>query len=196
MSNWRYVQNGQASTPVDTASLQHLIDNGTLNGDSLVWKEGEPNWLPARNFPELVIPASAAGSGVPPIADASSASSPNVPPPVPSAINPDQADIDNNKVFAILAYIGLLFLVPLLAAPNSKFARYHTNQGIVLFLAAIIGLGASTIMSFVPFLGCLGWVLWLILVAGVFGLMIIGIINAAQGQYKPLPVIGHFQVLK
>ena len=46
----------------------------------------------------------------------------------------DPQDINNNKGMSVLAYIGFLFLVPLLACPNSKFARYHTNQGLVLFL--------------------------------------------------------------
>ena len=46
-------------------------------------------------------------------------------------------DIEQNKVMALLAYLGLLFLVPMFAAPNSKFARYHTNQGLVLCLAAV-----------------------------------------------------------
>ena len=45
-------------------------------------------------------------------------------------------DISKNRAFAILAYIGLLFLVPLLAAPNSPFARYHTNQGLLLFIVS------------------------------------------------------------
>ena len=41
----------------------------------------------------------------------------------------DAADIAKNKVLSLFAYIGILFLIPLLAAPNSKFARFHTNQG-------------------------------------------------------------------
>ena len=44
---------------------------------------------------------------------------------------------DNDKLFGILAYLGILFLVPLLAAKDSKFAQYHANQGVVLFIADI-----------------------------------------------------------
>lgn len=40
-------------------------------------------------------------------------------------------DAQENKGMAVLAY--LIFLIPLLAAKESKFARYHTNQGLVLF---------------------------------------------------------------
>lgn len=44
-------------------------------------------------------------------------------------------DVNGNKVFGILAYIGILFLVPLFAAKDSQYARFHTNQGLVLFIA-------------------------------------------------------------
>lgn len=47
-------------------------------------------------------------------------------------------DVNGNKVFGILAYIGILFLVPLFAAKDSQYARFHTNQGLVLFIAEVI----------------------------------------------------------
>ena len=40
----------------------------------------------------------------------------------------EPTDISDNKVYSILAYIGILVLVPILAAPKSKFARFHANQ--------------------------------------------------------------------
>ena len=42
----------------------------------------------------------------------------------------DPADIEANKPMAILSYIWFLFIVPLVAAPQSKFARFHANQGL------------------------------------------------------------------
>jgi len=57
-------------------------------------------------------------------------------------------DIENNKVMALLAYI--IFLVPLLAAKESKFAMFHTNQGLVLFLAAI---AVNIVGGIVPIIG-------------------------------------------
>ncbi|MBQ2783166.1 MAG: zinc-ribbon domain-containing protein, partial [Oscillospiraceae bacterium] len=56
--------------------------------------------------------------------------------PVPGAVN-DSNDIQSNKVMAILAYFGPLVLIPILAAKGSKFARYHSNQGLVLLLLCI-----------------------------------------------------------
>ena len=44
----------------------------------------------------------------------------------------DPQDVQANKVMAILAYFGLLVFVPLFAAKESRFARFHTNQGLIL----------------------------------------------------------------
>ncbi|MBQ1693395.1 MAG: zinc ribbon domain-containing protein [Bacteroidales bacterium] len=103
----------------------------------------------------------------------------------------DQADINSNKVMAILAYFGILFLIPLLAAKNSKFARFHTNQGIVLFIVAILVSIVSSILSRIH-LGFIGWILDVV----VFIFALIGIINAAQGKAKELPYIGKYKILK
>ncbi len=101
----------------------------------------------------------------------------------------DPADVEKNKIMGILAYI--IFFIPLLAARDSKFAMYHANQGLVLFLAGIV---VSILGSIIPLLG---W--FLILPLGMLAvtvLAIIGIINAAKGLLKPLPVIGGISIIK
>ncbi len=98
----------------------------------------------------------------------------------------DARDVESNKVMAILAYIWLLFLVPLLAAKDSKFAQYHAYQGVALFVTwIVVNIG--------------GWILpytlsGLVTIAtlGVLVLAVIGIMNAYQGKAKPLPLIGKF----
>ena len=109
----------------------------------------------------------------------------------------DPQDINDNKGMSVLAYIGFLFLVPLLACPNSRFARYHTNQGLVLFLLELAIGVVTSIFTFIPVIGpIIGGLLSA--VGGIFTLvlMILGIINAAQGQAKELPLIGKFTLLK
>lgn len=98
----------------------------------------------------------------------------------------DPKDIEDNKVMAVLAYIGILFLVPLFAAKESKYARFHTNQGLVLFLAGLIGGVASGII----------WILAPVVSIASLIFTILGIINAAQGKAKELPLIGKFKLLK
>ncbi|WNR42186.1 DUF4870 domain-containing protein [Paenibacillus roseipurpureus] len=99
----------------------------------------------------------------------------------------DSTDIQNNKGMAILAYI--LFFVPLIAAKDSKFAWYHANQGLTLFLAAV---AANVVLGILPFIG---WLLLPFANLAVVVLAILGIVAAAQGQVKPLPVIGSYTLL-
>ena len=112
----------------------------------------------------------------------------------------DPTDIQNNKTMGILSYIGLLVLIPIFAAKDSKFARFHANQGLVLVIAqAIITTVLSitaVILGLIPYIG---WFLALIvrlLIPVVYIPSIIGIINAAKGQAKELPIIGGIRILK
>jgi uncharacterized membrane protein len=111
---------------------------------------------------------------------------------------------------AILAYV--FFLIPLIAAPKSKFARFHANQGLMLFIIwciAIFLLIASAVtysfldprLSSVPiprfFLGCFCEALLpMVLIFGSLGLTVLGIIQAANGEEKGLPLIGHYRLIK
>ncbi len=110
------------------------------------------------------------------------------------------ADIEKNKVMAILSYFGILVLIPLLAAKDSKFARYHVNQGLVLAICEIVynvlaGILKAVILTISPLLTI---VTTLIDLVGLVFLVlaIIGIVNAANGRAKELPVIGTVKLLK
>lgn len=88
-------------------------------------------------------------------------------------------DIQENKVLAMLSYLGILFLVPLLLKPNSKFVKFHVKQGIILTIGWVIG------MVLYPFMG-LGFLLHIAII--VFSIM--GIINVSEGKEKDLPIVG------
>ncbi len=105
----------------------------------------------------------------------------------------DPNDVQQNKVMAVLAYIGILFLVPLLAAPNSQYARFHTNQGLVLFLFDIVVGILTAVLAFIPFIGL---IVSSVLGLGVFVLIILGIVNAATGKANQLPLIGKIRIIK
>ena len=112
----------------------------------------------------------------------------------------DPQDIEKNKFMAILAYFGILVIIPILAAKESKFARFHSNQGLILCIAAILYSVAYSILSSVIL--SISWHLyWLVSIIGLLGFafliwFVIGIINAAQGTAKELPLIGHYKLLK
>lgn len=108
----------------------------------------------------------------------------------------DAQDIRNNKAMAILAYLSWLVLIPLFAARESKFARFHCNQGVVLAIAEVIAAAVLGILDGLPLIG------WIFSIAGsLLGLVcllfaVLGIINAANGKAKELPIIGKFKILK
>lgn len=109
----------------------------------------------------------------------------------------DSKDIEANKIFSILAYLGFLVLIPLFAAKESKFARFHTNQGLILLIGEIVAAVISTVLWIIPVIGWLfslfiGLPLYLVTVA----FMVIGIINAYNGKAKELPFIGQLKILK
>lgn len=112
----------------------------------------------------------------------------------------DPRDIDQNKLMAILAYLGILVIIPILAAKESKFARFHSNQGLVLFIASILFYIVYSILSsiIIAISWKLGFLVSIIGLVGIvfFVLMIIGIVNAAGGKAKELPIIGKFRILK
>jgi len=117
----------------------------------------------------------------------------------PQELIADPADVEKNKIFAVLAYI--LFLIPLLAAKQSPFARYHTNQGLILFLlwlagAAVIGIATFICSIVISFCACGGCVLGSVYAVAILAFAVMGIINAANGRMKPLPFIGNFKLIK
>ena len=110
-------------------------------------------------------------------------------------------DIQNGKVMGVLAYIGILVLIPILAAKNNRFARFHANQGAVLFIinvvyniavrivVTILGLISLKLAALISTL--LGLVSWVFVI-----LAILGIVNVVQGKAKELPVIGGIKIIK
>lgn len=97
-------------------------------------------------------------------------------------------DIENNKTMAGLSY--LLFFLPLIACPESKYARFHANQALLLL---ILGMAGNVILGIIP---VIGWMLLPVFGIGVLVLGIMGLVNGFGGKAKRLPLIGKFAILK
>lgn len=93
---------------------------------------------------------------------------------------------ERNTLMAVLAYLSILVIIPLLVVKNDAFVTFHVKQGLVL---AIIGLIVSALgMSMMI------WILFPIISIINLGLLILsimGIVNVVQGQEKKLPLVGH-----
>jgi uncharacterized membrane protein len=99
-----------------------------------------------------------------------------------------QEDIEKNKTMAGLAY--LIFFLPLVAAPESKFGKFHANQGLILLIFGVVGSG---ILAIIPILG---WILLPVFSIFTIVLGIMGLVNGFGGKAKRLPVIGGFDIIK
>lgn len=117
----------------------------------------------------------------------------------------ERLDIQNNKGYSYCSYLGILVLIPIFMAPNSKFAKFHANQGLVLMIASIAYTIASRVLSAIlgalfslvsPFLGTAINVVFALPALAFLALAIIGIINVSNGEFKKLPIIGDFEILK
>lgn len=100
----------------------------------------------------------------------------------------------DDTIMGILAYLSVLVFIPIFAAKESKFARYHSNQGVTLFIFELAWFVISAILTvifvFVPALGVILKILKWAFRLGFLALIIIGIINVCNREMKPLPVIG------
>ncbi len=95
----------------------------------------------------------------------------------------DKKDVEENKILACLSYVGILFLVPLLAKKESKFAQEHAKQGLVLSIAYVVLL----IIGVVPVIG------WLLGFFGSLALLVvdlIALVKCFQGEFWEVPVLG------
>ena len=112
----------------------------------------------------------------------------------------DQQDINDNKIISILSYISILVLIPIFAVPGSKFTRFHANQGLLLFVLEIalgvVKIVLRTILLIISWRLASIVNLLAILDIAFLVLAVIGIVNAANGVAKELPIIGKFKILK
>ena len=118
----------------------------------------------------------------------------------------------NTKIYKILAYFGILWIVGLLVQEkDDKSVRFHVGQGMLItILGVIIALINNLLVANIFVVTKTGYwglveyqttsglgmfimiILWIIPTV----LAIIGIINAAKDQDKELPVIGKLAFYK
>ena len=101
----------------------------------------------------------------------------------------------NAKLFSILSYVGLLWLLGLLIRPDKEcpFVRNHVNNGILLS----IGFGAYSIIGFgvgfIPYVGRL-------INLGIYGclvfVMVFGIVSAARTKIFNIPLVNGVKIVK
>ena len=98
-------------------------------------------------------------------------------------------NIRRSSRLSLLSYFGILFLIPLILHNDDPFARFHANQGLVLFLfeaAVNIAAGLIPLGGLVRLAGGIVTVLC----------MIRGVRSVLAGRMDKLPVIGDFRLIR
>ena len=113
----------------------------------------------------------------------------------------DPQDIDMNKVMAVLSYLGILVLVPIFGAKESRFARFHANQGLILCICSVVlwivmSVFSAVILAISWRLSIISSLLWFLVSVCILVFAVLGIVNAAGGKAKELPIIGKYRLLK
>lgn len=102
----------------------------------------------------------------------------------------DTEDIKKHKIMGILSYLSFLVVIPMFAAKDSKWARFHANNGLIL---AILEIGLCILfglLGMIPYAGFILWIIgWMCCLVPI-ALSVFGIIFAVQGKARDLPVIG------
>ena len=91
----------------------------------------------------------------------------------------------NKTLLGVLAYLGPLVIVSYILGKDQSYVKFHVKQGLVLLAIEVLTWVAVMILPFF-------WMILNLVNLGVFILAIIGIINAAQGKEKELPLVGQF----
>jgi uncharacterized membrane protein len=98
-------------------------------------------------------------------------------------------DVESGKTMALLGLIiSPVWIIPLVTRDNA-FALFHAKQAAVFTIFAMI---ASVIVTVVSVVTCgFGGIIGIGMLALLYP-WIVGIVAAAQGEYKPMPWFGHF----
>ncbi len=88
-------------------------------------------------------------------------------------------------VFAILSYLGILVLIPLLVKKDDDFIHFHAKQGLVLLLVWI----AVWIFTLIP---VIGWVIGPLLSVVMLIISVIAIIQVIMGKKWEIPIVATY----
>jgi len=111
------------------------------------------------------------------------------PPPPPVNVTPELPSTED-KTVAILSYLTLIgFIVAIVLHGNKKtqLGTYHLRQSLGLLITGIACWVGSLMLAFIP---VIGWITSIVLWIGLFALWLMGLISAASGQRKPVPLLG------
>ena len=124
-------------------------------------------------------------------------SAPPPPPAAPPPPRPSEVVSENRKIMVVLAYFGLLALIPLLVEKDDKEVQWHAKHGLVLTVfevVVIIGLQVLIMIlgAISGGLGCIFGLLFPVFILAVLIIHILCIVKGLNGQRFLIPGISEF----
>ena len=93
---------------------------------------------------------------------------------------PDESEIVEGKPFALLSYLSILCIIPLVLKKDNDFVLKHAKQGLVIFVGEVAVFIVHIILG--------SWILRLgMFILGVMSF--IGLIAVLRGRYVDLPFV-------
>lgn len=114
----------------------------------------------------------------------------------------DASEVKRNKGMAVLSYLGILVVIPLLAGDKrSPYVKHHVNQGLILFILSSLldlldGKWVWGFHSWIDFGGNMFSRMIDLVSLGCFVLFVMGLISACKGTRQELPLIGKIRIVK
>lgn len=88
-------------------------------------------------------------------------------------------------LFGILAYLGILVLIPLLVKKDDRWVQEHSRQGLALLILWVISWIVFMILLFIPIIGWIISVLLFIFLVIIWLIEIIKVISGTEPMIVP-----------
>ncbi len=179
---WYYAKNGEQMGPVEDRAMEHLVREGIVTPETLVWKPGMKDWAPAGSV-GLAQPRASPPPISPPVTGAGPSAPPPPSPPVPAAVPSE------TRTLAALTHVaGLLtnFIGPLivLAATQDAEVKAHARRALNWQISLILYGFISGVLAAV----LIGIPLLLALALCNFIFCVIAAVKAADGARWNYPM--------
>jgi uncharacterized membrane protein len=99
---------------------------------------------------------------------------------------------ENRNIMIVLSYLGLLALIPLLVEKNDSEVQWHAKHGLVLFVSFIAVMIVGTVLSLIPGVNCIVFLLEIGLSLAYLVVSILCIVKGLNGQRFMIPGISEF----
>lgn len=89
------------------------------------------------------------------------------------------------RILAVMSYLGILCMVPLILNRDDRYVYFHTKQGLVLWIWSVIAM-------FVLFIPGIGKIIFSASIMAILLLSLIGLVSVLLGKAWRLPVVYFF----